>query len=55
MGKINFDINVKFIFLYWQYAYLVVPKLVILVTMVSELELVLLFHSTLKDFNVFWE
>ena len=28
-------------------------KLVILVTMVSEVELVLLFHTTLKDFNVF--
>ena len=44
MGKINFDINVNFYFL----THLVVPKLVILVTMVYEFELVLLFsfHST---------
>ena len=50
MGKKNFDINVYFIFLYWTYAYLVVPKLAILVAMVSEVELVLLLHSTLKIF-----
>ena len=49
MGKLNFTINVILFSCIGN-----MPKLVILVTMVSEVELVLLFHSTLKDFNVYW-